>query len=54
MKNLIKTEIFERYKQISGTFPPVIMGITDSNLQESVQLIIAESYLEGYKKGKDK
>lgn len=54
MGNQTRNETFEKYKKISGTLPPIVMGIQEKNLQEEVQLMIAESYLDGYKKGKKK
>lgn len=54
MKTLSKKETFEKYEKISGQKPPIVMGIQNNNLQEAVQLMIAESYLEGYSKGKKK
>ena len=54
MEILNKPETLARYERLSGKKPPIVMGISDCNLQETVQLIIAEAYLEGYHKGKKK
>ena len=49
-----KTETINKYKKLSGHMPPIIMGISDEILQETLSLILAEQYLDGYKKGKKK
>lgn len=52
--NVSKSEIFEKYKKLSGRRPPIVMGIHDEVLQETVQLILSEQFIEGYKLGKKK
>lgn len=47
-----KKAIFEKYTKITGSLPPIIIGIENKELQEIVQLVIAESYIDGFKKGK--
>lgn len=51
---LTKKETFEKFQKLSGRFPAIIMDINNDNLQEAVQLALAEHYLEGYDKGKKK
>lgn len=53
-KELTRQQTIERFKKISGTLPPIIVGVEDEYLQKTIQLIIAEFYLEGYRKGKKK
>ena len=53
-KILTKHERFHKYIKLHNSLPPIIPDLKDNQTAENVQIIIIDSFLDGYKKAKTK